>query len=83
MNKLISTKDRLFIFLVGPEESGKSQFSYQWLKYGTFQPNFDKKFFYQNYQPLWDQMQKAFKNHELFQGATFDFFCSPENNGTK
>ena len=36
MNKLISTKDRVFISLVGPSETGKSQLFYNWLKIGTF-----------------------------------------------
>ena len=43
MNKLISTKNRVFISLVGPSETGKSQLIYNWLKIGTFQPKFDKK----------------------------------------
>ena len=32
MNKLISTKNRVFISLVGPSETGKLQFIYNWLK---------------------------------------------------
>ena len=36
MNKLISTKNRVFISLVGPSETGKSQLIYNWLKTGTF-----------------------------------------------
>ena len=42
MNKLISTKNRVFISLVGPSETGKSQLIYNWLNIGTFQPKFDK-----------------------------------------
>ena len=45
MNMLISTKNRVFISLVGPSETGKSQLTYNWLKIGTFQPIFDKIFF--------------------------------------
>ena len=48
MNKLISTKNRVFISLVGPSETGKSQLIYNWLKIGTFQPRFDKIFFFIN-----------------------------------
>ena len=60
MNKLISTKNRVFISLVGPSETGKSQLIYNWLKIGTFQPNFDKiYFFYQHSQPLYNVMQKG------------------------
>ena len=48
MNKLISTKNRVFISLVGPSETGKSQLIYNWLKTGTFQPKFDKIYFFIN-----------------------------------
>ena len=59
MNKLISTINRVFISLVGPSETGKSQLLYKWLKIGTSQPKFDKiHFFYQLSQPLYDTMQK-------------------------
>ena len=59
MKKLISTKNRFFISLVGPSETGKSQLIYNWLKTGTFQPKFDKFYiFYQHSQPLYDVMQK-------------------------
>ena len=59
MKKLISTKNRVFISLVGPSETGKWQFIYNWHKIGTFQPKFDKiYFFYQHSQPLYDVMQK-------------------------
>ena len=54
MNKIISTKERIFISLVGPSGSGKSHLIFDWLKIGTFQPAFDKNFyFYQHYQPLY------------------------------
>ena len=59
MNKIISNKERVFISLVGPSGSGKSHLIFEWLKIGTFQPKFDKTFyFYQHYQPLYGQMQK-------------------------
>ena len=84
MNNLTSTKNRVFISLVGPSESSKSQFIYQWLKNETFQPNFDKiLFFYQHFQPLYDVMLKEFENIEIVQGVNFNFIDSLENNGTK
>ena len=46
MNKLISTKNRVFISMVGPFETGKTQFIYIWLKFWTFQPKFDKIYFF-------------------------------------
>ena len=42
LNKLFSTKNRVFIPLVVPSETEKSQLFYNWLKIGTFQPKFDK-----------------------------------------
>ena len=42
MNKIISTKERIFISLVGPSGSGKSHLIHDWLIIGTFQPDFDK-----------------------------------------
>ena len=84
MNKLISTKNRVFISLVGPSETGKSQLIYIWLKIGTFQPKFDKSyFFYQHSQPLYDVMQKEIENLEFLQGISFEFIDSLKNNGTK
>ena len=46
MNKLISTKNRIFVSLVGPSETGKSQFFYIWLQYGNFQPKVDENYFF-------------------------------------
>ena len=84
MNKLISTKNRVFIPLVGPSETGKSQLIYNWLKIGTFQPKFDKiYFFYQHSQPLYNAMQKENENLEFVQGVNFEFHDSLKNNGTK
>ena len=83
MNKLICTKNRVFIPLVGPSETGKSQLIYNWLKIGTFQPKFDKiYFFYQHSQPLYSVMQKEIKSLEIVQGVNFEFIDSLKNNGT-
>ena len=58
MSKLLSTKNRVFISLVCPSETEKSQLIYNWLKIGTFQPKFEKiNFFHQHSQPLSDVMQ--------------------------
>ena len=84
MNKLIYTKNRVFISLVGPTETGKSQFFYIWLKIGTFQTKFDKmNFFYQHSQPLYDVMQMEIENLEFMQQVNFEFIDSLKNNGTK
>ena len=84
MNKLISTKNRVFISLVGPSETGNSPLPYNWLKIGTFQPKFDKiYFFYPHSQPLYDVMQKEIENSEFVRGVNFEFIDSIKNNGTK
>ena len=44
MNKIKSTKERIFISLVGPSRSGKSHLIFDWLKIGTFQPAIDNFF---------------------------------------
>ena len=82
MNKLISTKNRVFISLVGPSETGKSQPIYNWLTIGTFEPKFDY-FFYQHSQPLHDVTQKEFENLVFVRGVNFEFIDSVKNNGTK
>ena len=74
---LISTKNRVFISLVGPSETGKSQLIYNWLKIGTFQPMFGKiYFFYQYSQPLYDVMQNEIENLEFVQGVNFEVIDS-------
>ena len=77
MSKLISSKNRVFISLVGPSETGKSQLIYNWLKNGTFQSKFDKiHFFYQHSKTLHDVMQKEIENLEFVQGVNFEFIDS-------
>ena len=84
MKNLISTKKRVVISLVGPSETGKSQLIFNWLKNGTFQPKSDKIFFFhQNYQPLYDVMQKEIENLEFVRGVNFEIIDSLKNNGTK
>ena len=85
MKKLISTKNRVFISLVGPSETAeKTQLLYNRLKIGTFQPKFDRiYFFYQHSQPLYDVMQKEIENIEFVRGVNFEFIDSLKNNGTK
>ena len=84
MHKLISTKKWVLVSLVGPSETGKAQPIYNWLKIGTFQPKFEKiYFFYQNSQPLYDVMQKEIVNLEFVQGVNFEFIDSLKNNATK
>ena len=70
--------------MVGPSETEKPHFIYNWLTNGTFQPKFDKiYFFYQHSQTLYDAMQKEIENLEFVQGVKFEFIDSLRNNGTK
>ena len=56
----------------------------QLVKIGTFQPEFDKiYFFYQHSRPLYDVMKKEIENLEFVQGVNFEFIDSLKNNGTK
>ena len=74
MNKLISRKNQVFISLVGPSETEKSQLIYNWLKIGTIQPKFENIYFsYQHSQTLYDAMQKEIENLEFVQGVNFEF----------
>ena len=84
MNKLISTKNRVFFSLVGLSETGKLQLIYNGLKIGTFQPKCDNfHVFHQRSQPLNDVMQKEIENVEVVRGVNFDFIDSLKKNGTK
>ena len=83
MNKLISTKNRVFISLVDPSETGKSQLIYHWQKIGTFQPKFDKISFFISTFATYDVMQKEIENLEFVQGVNFEFINSLKNNGRK
>ena len=80
MNKLISTKSRVSIPLIGPSETGKPQLNYKWLKIGTSQPKFDNiYFFYQHPQPLYDVMQKEVENLAFVEGVNLEFVDSLKN----
>ena len=84
MNKLISTKNRVYVSLVGPSGTGKSQPIYNWLKNETFQPNFvEIYFFYQHSQHLYNVMQKEIENLQFVQGLNFEYIDSLKNNGCK
>ena len=77
-------QNRVFHSLVGPSETGKLQLIYNWIKLGTFQPKFDKiYFFYQHSQLLYDVMQKEIENLGFVRRVNFEFIDSLKNNGTK
>ena len=80
MNNVFSTKNRVFIPLVGLSETGKSHFIYNWLKIGTFQIKFDKiNFSYQHCQTLYNIIQKKMENLEFVPGVNFEIIGSIKN----
>ena len=82
--QVVFYKKTAFLSLVGPSDSGKTYLIHEWLKTGTFQPHFDKiYFFYQHSQQLYDVMQKEIDNLEFVQGVHFEFINTLKNNGTK
>lgn len=83
MNKLISTRERVFMSLVGPSGSGKTQLIYDMLKNGTFQPNFDKIiYFYQHYQSIYSLITDCVPNVEFIQCVDFELIGGLPNDGS-
>ena len=82
MNKLISTKHRVFGSFIGLFETGKSKPIYVWLKNGTkiWQTFF---IFYQRLQPPYDVMQEEIDILLFVQGKDIEFTDSLKNNGKK
>ena len=69
----IATKNCVFILLVCPSQTRKSDISYNWLKNGTFPTKFHKTYFFcQHSQPLYDVLQKAIDDLEFVQGVKFE-----------
>ena len=84
MNRLISTKNGVFISLVGLSETRKSQLFYNWPNNGSFRQKFDKIYFFnQHSQALYDAMQKEIEILEFVNGVNFEFIHSLKNNGRK
>ena len=84
MNTLISTINCVFISLVGPSETGKSQFTYNTLKNGTFLPKCDKiHFFHQHSQTFHDVLPRNIEKFEFVQDVSCKFSDSLKNKGLK
>ena len=63
MNKVISRKDRLFMYVSVPSRSGKTDLIFQMLLSGTFYPSYNKIFyFYLHDQPKY----RSFVSHIKF-----------------
>ena len=83
MNKIISTKERFFVSLVGPSGSGKSLLIHEWLTNGIFQPEFDNFLLLSTISiSLWFNVQRR-KKIDFIKGVDFEFIQILPNNGTK
>ena len=69
--------------MVGRSESGKTPLIYEWLTYGTFQPKFDKIFFYSKSLIPIRQDAKEIDCIEFVEGVDFELIDSLKSNGTK
>ena len=82
LNKIFSTKNRIFISLAGPSDFGKTYLIHEWLKVGTFQPKLDKTYFFsQHLQPICDVMQTCKK--KLITLSLFKVYTSNLSNRWK
>ena len=79
MNKIISTKNRVFVAVVGPSGSGKTQLTFNMLLRGTFLRRFSKILFcYKDFQPQFHLMKKKLSiQYPRFQN--FDFLVDLED----
>ena len=84
MNKIISTNERILMYLVGPSGSGKTVFINDMLRMKTFQPSFDRiLYFYKHFQPIYDTMMQSIADIEFIQGVDFDLIDNLPADGTK
>ena len=84
MNKTIPRTERVFMSLVGPSGCGKTQLIYEMLKHGTFQPPFEKiYYFFQFNQPIFSLMIQDIPNIEFIKCVDFELIDNlPSNNPT-
>ena len=79
MNKIISTKDRVFMAVVGPSGSGKKQLIFNILLRGTFQPRFSEVVFcYKDFQLQFPLMKKKL-SIQFLRFQNFDFLADLED----
>ena len=70
------TTDRLFMCLVGPSGSSKTQFLYDLIEHKAFEPMYESIiYFYQIYQSLYDEIRYIVSTIEFIQGVNFDLVC--------
>ena len=84
MNKIISTKERILMYLFGPSGSGKTVFINDMLQKKTFQPTFDRiLYFYKHFQTIYDTMMQSIAGIEFIQGVDFELIDNLPADGTK
>ena len=83
MNKQIDTNERVFMSVVGPSGSGKSNFILEMLESRIFVPAYDKIFFfYLFYQKNLEKLEKR-PEVELINSTDFSFVFDLPQDGTK
>ena len=84
MNKIISTKERILMYLVGPSGSGKTIFINDMLQMKTFQTSFDRNlYFYKHFQTIYYTMMQSIADIEFIQGVDFELIENLPAVGTK
>ena len=84
MNKIISTNERILMYLVGPSGSVKTVFISDMLQMKTFQPSFDRiLYFYKLFQPIYNTVIQSFADIEFIHGVDFDLIDNLPADGTK
>ena len=79
MNKIISTRDRLFMAVVGPSGTGKTDLILKMLTSQTFYPKFKSIiYFYQHDQPKYQQVEKQL-NIQFKKFSNFEIISSLED----
>ena len=79
MNKIFSTKNRVFMALVGPSGSGKTKMIFNMLLRGTFQTRFSKILFcYKDFQPQFPLLRKKL-SVQFLRFQNFDFLMNLED----
>jgi hypothetical protein len=77
MNKVIDTKERVFMSLVGPSGCGKTRLIFEMLKRKVFKPMYEKiYYFYQHNQQVFRDQARVFKNIEFINGVDFEMINS-------
>ena len=73
MNKVILTNDRIFMAVVGPSDSGKTDLIFSMLQSSSFYPKFPKiYYFYKEFQDTFTAMQRKIQQIEFIKYSGLD-----------